>query len=57
MDIWPWAFIIGIKIIHLRPFIKYKKYEYNLASTQIKTHKSLPIFKPQISQQNTRVFC
>lgn len=61
MEIWPWAFIIGIKIISLRPIIKYSNSKYYLAPPPINQsdihYKPLPIFTPQKSQQNTRVFC
>lgn len=60
MEIWPWAFIIGIT---LRPVIKYSNSQYHLAPpplpymNQTNKYKPLPIFTPQKSYQNTRVFC
>lgn len=55
MDIWPWAFIIGIKIINLKPILK-----YHLAdpiNNNTVCYKHLPVFIPKINPKNSRIFC
>ena len=59
MEIWPWAFIIGIKFITLKPL--FKNNNPSLASPTINKkyiqYKESPIFKPKISPLNSRVYC